>query len=250
MSLVDPARAEAPPPSRRSTRSTVVLSLVLHALILAAVVVVPLFGLVPLPDAHDAGRVDHFVRAATLPAPPPEPRLADARPPSAAAAPPTAAPAWRASSAVPLEAPDRLPTGEVPALLPGARPGDALATAARVGVAGGIDGGVPGPPAAAPAPPATRPLRVGGDIRPPRKLHHVTPVYPSLAAQTQTTGTVILEATIAPTGDVVDVRVLRSVRLLDAAAVDAVRQWRYEPPRLNGIPIAVLLTVTVRFGPE
>ena len=58
----------------------------------------------------------------------------------------------------------------------------------------------------------------------------------------------MLEATIAPGGHVVDVRVLRSVPLLDAAAVEAVRRWRYEEPTLNGRPIAVLLTVTVRFG--
>ena len=61
-------------------------------------------------------------------------------------------------------------------------------------------------------------------------------------------GTVILEATISPSGEVADVRVLRSVPLLDAAAVAAVRQWRYDPPRLNGVPVAVLLTVTVQFA--
>ena len=99
----------------------------------------------------------------------------------------------------------------------------------------------------APAPPS-HPLRVGGDIRAPRKLQHVAPVYPPIAAQARVSGTVILEATISPTGEVVDVRVLRSVPLLDAAAVAAVRQWRYDAPLLNGTPVAVLLTVTVQFA--
>ena len=94
----------------------------------------------------------------------------------------------------------------------------------------------------------TRPVRVGGDIRAPRKLHHVAPIYPPIAAQARVSGTVILDATISPSGEVVDVRILRSVPLLDAAAVTAVRQWRYDPPRLNGTPVAVLLTVTVHFA--
>jgi protein TonB len=74
-------------------------------------------------------------------------------------------------------------------------------------------------------------------------------VYPSIALQAKVGGTVVLEATIGRTGVVTDVRVLRSVPLLDAAAVAAVQQWRYEPTRLNGEPVAVLLTVTVRFAP-
>jgi len=76
----------------------------------------------------------------------------------------------------------------------------------------------------------------------------VAPIYPAVAAQARISGTVILEATIAPSGEVVDVTVLRSVPLLDAAAVAAVRQWRYDAPLLNGTPVAVLLTVTVRFA--
>lgn len=92
------------------------------------------------------------------------------------------------------------------------------------------------------------PVPVGGNIRPPRKLHHVAPVYPGIAAHARIAGTVVLEATISRSGVVSDVRVLRSVPLLDAAAVEAVRQWRYEAPLLNGEPVAVLLTVTVHFN--
>jgi protein TonB len=58
---------------------------------------------------------------------------------------------------------------------------------------------------------------------------------------------VILEAVISPSGSVEDVRVLRGIPLLDDAAADAVRQWRYTPTLLNGVPVAVVMTVTVNF---
>ena len=75
----------------------------------------------------------------------------------------------------------------------------------------------------------------------------MAPVYPQIAQQARVTGTVILEAVLSPTGEVSNVKVVRSVPLLDAAAVDAVAQWRYAPTLLNGTPVSVLMTVTVRF---
>jgi protein TonB len=75
----------------------------------------------------------------------------------------------------------------------------------------------------------------------------VAPVYPVIAREAKVEGTVILEAVIDPTGRVDHVRVLRSRPLLDQAAVDAVRGWRYTPTLLNGVPVPVLLTITVRF---
>ena len=60
-------------------------------------------------------------------------------------------------------------------------------------------------------------------------------------------GVVIMEATIDVCGSVTDVRVLRSNPLLDEAAVDAVRQWKYTPTLLNGEPVPVIITVTVNF---
>jgi protein TonB len=72
-------------------------------------------------------------------------------------------------------------------------------------------------------------------------------VYPDLARAARVQGTVILEATIDETGAVTNVKVLRSIPLLDRAATDAVRRWRYTPTRLNGVPVPVLMTVTVTF---
>jgi protein TonB len=91
------------------------------------------------------------------------------------------------------------------------------------------------------------PVRPGGDLRPPAKVRHVTPAYPELARRAGVEGVVVLECVIDPSGHVAEVRILRSQPLLDAAAVEAVRQWVYRPTRLNGVPVAVLLTVTVQF---
>jgi protein TonB len=59
---------------------------------------------------------------------------------------------------------------------------------------------------------------------------------------------VILEAIISERGTIEHVRVLRSSPLLDAAAIDAVRGWRYTPTLLNGQPVQVLMTITVHFS--
>ena len=95
----------------------------------------------------------------------------------------------------------------------------------------------------------TKPLKIGGNIRAPRRLSATPPVYPPIAQAAGTVqGQVIVEALIDETSHVGDVRVLRSVPLLDAAAVDAVRTWRYAPTLLNGVPVPVpMLTVTVSF---
>jgi protein TonB len=81
----------------------------------------------------------------------------------------------------------------------------------------------------------------------PRKIVDVRPTYPEIARLAHVEGTVVLEAIVNPAGRVDHLRVVASVPLLDAAALDAVRQWRYTPSVLNGQPVAVLMTVTVRF---
>jgi protein TonB len=91
------------------------------------------------------------------------------------------------------------------------------------------------------------PVRTGGEIREPAKLRHVAPVYPPLAIAAHVQGRVVLDAVVDTQGNVASVKVLKSVPLLDAAAVEAVQQWRYRPTLLNGIPVSVLLTVTVEF---
>ena len=79
------------------------------------------------------------------------------------------------------------------------------------------------------------------------KVKDVVPVYPPLARAGRVEGVVIIEATIDPSGRVQDAKILQSIPLLDAAALDAVRQWEYTPTLLNGSPVAVVMTVTVHF---
>lgn len=90
-------------------------------------------------------------------------------------------------------------------------------------------------------------VRVGGNVRPPLKLVDVPPVRPELAVSAGVRGTVILEVTIDVDGTVEDARVLRSLPILDAAALEAVRQWRYEPTMIGGKPVPVIMTVSVAF---
>lgn len=109
----------------------------------------------------------------------------------------------------------------------------------------GVVGGIAPPP---PPPPPAAPLRVGGDIKEPKKLKNVPPVYPRIAQAAKVQGLVIIEAIISKEGDVKDAKVIRSVPMLDSAALEAVRQWKYTPPLLNGVPVDVVMTVTVNFN--
>jgi protein TonB len=114
------------------------------------------------------------------------------------------------------------------------------------GVAGGIVGGLEAAPPPPPPPPAA-PVRVGGNIRAPQKTRDVKPTYPAIAQSARVQGVVIIEATIGPTGQVQEAKVLRSIPLLDQAALDAVKQWVFTPTLLNGVPVPVIMTVTVNF---
>jgi protein TonB len=132
------------------------------------------------------------------------------------------------------------------------------------GVYGGVPGGVPGgvidgvvggiaevmPPPPPPPPPAAPrpPVRAGGQIQAPALVKRVAPAYPPLAVTAQVQGVVILEATVGRDGRVEDVTVLRSVPLLDKAAIEAVRQWEYAPLLLNGKAERFVLSVTVSFS--
>jgi protein TonB len=90
-------------------------------------------------------------------------------------------------------------------------------------------------------------VRVGGKIRPPTKVKDVKPVYPDAARSGRVQGMVIVEATIGANGKVIDAKVLRSVPMLDQAALDAVKQWEFTPTLLNGKPVPVVMTVTINF---
>jgi TonB family protein len=88
------------------------------------------------------------------------------------------------------------------------------------------------------------PVRVGGDIKEPKKTKHVSPAYTNHDVQ----GTVILEAIIDTDGKVKNVKALRSVPGLDESAIAAVSQWEYTPTLVNGVAVPVIMTVTVTFS--
>jgi TonB family protein len=90
-------------------------------------------------------------------------------------------------------------------------------------------------------------VRPGGRIMPPKKIKDVPPVYPAIAQSARVSGQVTIEATIGADGKIVDAKVVRSIPLLDQAALDAVRQWEYLPTMLNGVPVPVIVTVTINF---
>ena len=219
---------------------TLPVSIALHALVLLVVVVVPLITSEELPEPTSAVKAFFVEPAAPPPPPPPPPPPA----PKAVVQPKVSA------TPVPVENPKFTAPVEVPEEI---KPEEGIDLGVEGGVPGGVEGGVPGGVVGGvvgglpDAPPPTQAVRVGGQIKEPKKLKNVNPVYPDIAKQARVQGVVILECTISPQGKVSDVKVLRGIPLLDAAAIEAVKQWVYTPTLLNGVPVPVIMTVTVNF---
>jgi len=117
------------------------------------------------------------------------------------------------------------------------------------GVSGGVEGGVEGGVVGAQELRKFEgdAVRAVGDIQPPKPIKEVPPRYPEIARQARVEGTVILEAKTDELGNVIGARILRSIPILDQAAIDAVKQWKYQPLIIAGKPRKILFTVTVRF---
>lgn len=213
-------------------------SVLLHGAALAAVLVVPLLTDDRLPD--QAGQVEAFFAAPIQMAPPPPP------PPPATSRVAVPEPA---KSVTPggLVAPVEVPTEVVPEAAFDLGVEGGLAGGVEGGVPGGVVGGIVGGLPDAPPPPPTEPARVGLEVKEPRKVKDVPPVYPSIAAQSRLEGVVVLECVIDPRGRVEDLKVVRGLPLLDDAAIEAVRQWVYTPTLINGVPTSVIMTVRVTF---
>jgi protein TonB len=210
---------------------TVPLSLAAHVSVIVSIVLVSLVAqeFVPLPR-----EVIMFTEP-VLPDPPPPPKkiTVDKVPPANRDAAPTQAP----TGITPDDGIDRTAQYQ--------DPGSGI----EVGVIPGGEFPIVGEgPVAPPPPPKPREtVRVGGGIRPPAKIRDAAPVYPAIAQAARVEGTVILEALLDERGRVQNLKVLRSYPLLDQAAIDAVRQWEYTPTLLNGVPVSVIMTVTVTF---
>jgi periplasmic protein TonB len=223
--------------TRRS--KTVPVSLMLHLVAAGLIIVVPLLAGGQLPEPQ-AGVKAFFAEPLSAPVPPPPPPPPAARPAVAPKVPQEPVPQENKFVA-PVDIPQEIKPEE------GLDLGQGSAGGVEGGVPGGVVGGVVGGLPDAPAGPVQQPVRVGGQIKEPKKLKNVPPVYPQIATQARVQGVVILECTISPQGKVTDVKVLRGIPLLDQAAIDAVKQWVYTPTLLNGVPVPVIMTVTVNF---
>lgn len=213
-------------------------SLTLHVVGLLAIIIVPLLQAQELPEPAAAVKA-FFVEPSAAPPPPPPP------PPPAPKTAPKEAPKpvpQDVKFVAPVEIPQEIkPVSGIDLGSEGGVTGGVEGGVAG-GVAGGIVGGLPAEP-----PPSVQAVRVGGNIKEPTKVKNVNPVYPDIAKQARVQGIVILECTISPQGRVTDVKPLRSIPLLEQAAIDAVKQWQYTPTLLNGVPVPVIMTVTVNF---
>jgi protein TonB len=225
---------------------TVSLSLVLQVGVAAAAVAYPLLRIEPLPMVK-LRAPSQFSRAVEIVNPQPQPvraRAAVYRPPLLTL--PTLRPRPEAVDAPTIEAPvlDSAPTGPAVPYVPGVVAGS--------GGSGSVEVAPPAPPPvkrAEVAKPAEHkgPVTVGGRVRQPQLIREVKPAYPRLAVASRTQGTVRIEAVIARDGTVRDARVVSGHPLLVAAALDAVRQWRYQPTILNDEPVEVALALDVNF---
>jgi len=213
--------------------SVLPLSIAGHAAVVTVVVLSPWSSGVDLPMIASPLQA-HYIETVPPPAPPP---------------PSTPTPVPPRDMAAPIKAPtgivDESPAPARDTVEGGLPPGPGVVIGQPLLVGLSAPGPVTPPP---PPPPVPKPVRVGGIIREPRKILHVAPLYPEIARVSRVQGTVVMEAILDATGKVESVRVLGSQPLLDDAAVRAVRQWRYTPTELNGVPVPVLMTITVRFS--
>jgi periplasmic protein TonB len=224
-----------------------------HGLLLAAIVIVPLVYYEALPQQE-------FITflSAPVPSPPPVPPVPDSVTPfQTRAAAPQVVRLDPTVFVTPVQVPDSIqppdenipiysPLGGIPAGEPGGVPGGYIP--------GGMVGSVPAarpavvaPPP--PPPPAVRkpPVKVGGDVQASKLIHRVEPEYPELARRARVSGMVLLRVEVDETGVVTSIEPIRGHPLLVPAAMDAVRQWKYSPTILNNEPVPVTATVTVNF---
>src|SRR5271168_267688 len=218
---------------------TVILSFIFQASFLAILILIPLIYTEALPKT---------MMATLLVAPPPPPPP----PPPPVAQIVHIKPQVHLMDAGKLVAPKVIPK-DIKIIKEDAEPDITGGPGVPGGVAGGsisgVLGGVMGGIGAAPPPPKVVQSRIrqGGNVQAAKLINRVTPNYPPLARQTRISGTVRLHAIIGKDGSVQQLEVMSGHPLLVQSALDAVRQWRYQPTLLNGVPVEVDTTIDVIF---
>jgi periplasmic protein TonB len=242
--MFDEMVISSPNPTKTNKWWTVLVSSAFQILFLAILILIPLIYTEALPKTMMATML-------TAPPPPPPPP-----PPPVATQIVKVKPQVHLMDAGKLVAPKVIPK-EVKIIKEEAEPdmGSGAVGGVPGGVAGGsmggVLGGVIGGVGTAPPPPRPRqsgPLRVGGNVQAARIVNRVQPIYPPLARQTRISGTVRLHAIISKDGTIQQLEVITGHPLLQQAALDAVRQWRYQPTLLNGEPVEVDTTIDVIFS--
>jgi protein TonB len=94
---------------------------------------------------------------------------------------------------------------------------------------------------------APKKVTISGGVMIGNLLLKTQPVYPPIAKAARVQGTVVLQATISKTGSIENLRVISGPAMLQQAALDAVKSWRYKPYLLNNDPVEVDTTVNVIF---
>jgi protein TonB len=240
-------------PLREPSLGSRVAAILAHATGIVALIAVPVSRVVNVQP--EIPTIQAFVATPeTLPplvpaAPPPPP---PARAPAAKSEPVSAVEQPAAPSEPPIDIQPE------PASPPQVDAGTGSEGGVEGGVAGGVIGGVAGdlgtvvpiPPAFVPPPARSAvPVRVSGPIKIPDLLHRVEPAYSAIAAASRISGVVIIEAIVDVNGSIESVKVLRGRGpLLDNAAIEALKQWRYAPLVLAGVPTPFAVTVTFHFS--
>jgi periplasmic protein TonB len=223
-------------------RATLPVAYIVEVIIIGIMVIIPLIYTEALPKAQ-------LMTFLVAPPPPPPP------PPPPAKAPPVVV--HKVSMQELMKAPTVIPktiakikdqpqvqSAGVVGGVTGGVPGGSMG-----GVLGGIIGGMASapPPPPPPKPKTPQRIRVGGQVEAARLIYKPTPEYPPLAKMARIQGTVRLEAIISKDGTIQDLKVLSGHPLLVKAALDAVKQWRYQPTLLNGEPVEVVTEIDVNF---
>jgi periplasmic protein TonB len=230
---------------------TVLISFIAQILVIVVAILIPMIYF----DALPKSQLSSFLVAPPPPPPPP--------PPPAAAPPKVIKVIPRQFDAGRLMAPKQVPkevamikeeelpppsSGGVVGGVPGGVPG---------GSAGGIIGGIIGsvPTAAPPPPPPVKVekpvtpqrIRVGGQVQAAKLIRQPKPIYPPLAKQARISGHVLLNAIIGKDGTITNLTVASGHPLLIPAALEAVKQWVYQPTLLNNDPVEVVTQIDVNF---
>jgi periplasmic protein TonB len=234
----------SPNPKKTNKPWTVLISMLFQCFFLLILILIPLIYTEALPKAMMATML-------TAPPPPPPPP-----PPPAAVQVVHVKPQAHLMDAGKLMQPKVIPQSvkiikedaepDMSAGMSGGVPGG-VAGGSMGGVLGGVIGGMGGAPPP-PKPKLTGPLRVGGNVQQAKIINRVQPMYPPLARQTRISGTVRLHAIIGKDGAITQLEVMSGHPLLQQSALDAVRQWRYQPTLLNGDPVEVDTTIDVIFS--